>query len=52
MFQEIYSRFGKQQRVSLTYSDLNNLATILVRYTIGFGIIEVLLQDDNLQVLH
>ena len=35
--------------ITLEYSDLNKLATILVRHTIGFGLIEVLLQDKNLQ---
>ena len=37
------------KRVSLNYSDINKLATILVRHTIGFGMIEVLLQDKKLQ---
>ncbi len=35
--------------IKLNYSDLNNLATILVRHTIGFGLVEVLLQDKKLQ---
>ncbi len=35
--------------IKLNYNDLNKLATILVRHTIGFGLIEVLLQDKNLQ---
>ena len=35
--------------MNLSYSDLNSLATILVRNTIGFGLLEVLLQDKNLQ---
>tara|TARA_Y100000310_G_scaffold138173_1_gene137073 strand:- start:8068 stop:10353 length:2286 start_codon:yes stop_codon:yes gene_type:complete len=35
--------------VKLTYNELNVLAVILVRHTIGFGLIEVLLQDRNLQ---
>jgi len=35
--------------IKLSYSDLNSLATILVRHTIGFGLIEVLLQDKKLQ---
>ena len=34
---------------SLDYEDLNNLAVILVRHTIGFGVLEVLLQDKKLQ---
>ena len=33
----------------LKYTDLNKLATILVRHTIGFGLLEVLLQDKKLQ---
>ncbi|MEM4230557.1 MAG: type II/IV secretion system ATPase subunit [Candidatus Pacearchaeota archaeon] len=35
--------------ISLTYSQLEVLSNILIRYTIGFGIIEVLLQDENIQ---
>ncbi|MAG10767.1 hypothetical protein CMI44_00440 [Candidatus Pacearchaeota archaeon] len=35
--------------MKLNYSDLNKLSTILVRHTIGFGLIEVLLQDEKLQ---
>tara|TARA_Y100000310_G_scaffold254638_1_gene261770 strand:- start:3247 stop:5523 length:2277 start_codon:yes stop_codon:yes gene_type:complete len=35
--------------MKVSYQDLNKLATILVRHTIGFGIIEVLLQDRDLQ---
>jgi len=37
------------KKVSLSYRQLNKLATILVRNTIGFGLIEVLLQDENIQ---
>ena len=40
---------AQNQNTSLNYSDINKLATILVRHTIGFGLIEVLLQDKNLQ---
>lgn len=35
--------------IKISYPDLNKLATILVRHTIGFGLIEVLLQDKKLQ---
>ncbi|KKL15972.1 hypothetical protein LCGC14_2500240, partial [marine sediment metagenome] len=35
--------------IKLSYADLNKLATILVRHTIGFGLIEVLLKDKKLQ---
>ena len=40
---------AQSKGVSLSYNDLNKLANILVRHTIGFGVIEVLLQDDKLQ---
>jgi type IV secretory pathway ATPase VirB11/archaellum biosynthesis ATPase len=35
--------------ITIEYNELNKLATILVRHTIGFGLVEVLLQDKNLQ---
>ena len=34
--------------ISLSYNDLNKLAIILVRNTIGFGLVEVLLQDKKI----
>ena len=37
------------KNMELNYLDINKLATILVRHTVGFGLIEVLLQDKNLQ---
>jgi len=40
---------AQSKGIKLDYSSLNKLAAILVRHTIGFGIIEVLLQDKNLQ---
>ncbi|MFH1849054.1 MAG: type II/IV secretion system ATPase subunit [archaeon] len=35
--------------ISLRNKELNKLTRILVRYTVGFGLIEVLLQDENIQ---
>src|SRR3989338_5886005 len=35
--------------IKLSYPELNKLAIILVRSTIGFGLVEVLLQDKNIQ---
>jgi len=46
---DLLRELGESQKIKLGYSDLNKLATILVRHTIGFGLIEVLLQDRNLQ---
>jgi len=40
---------SESKKISLDYDELNRLATILVRHTIGFGLIEVLLQDKKLQ---
>lgn len=40
---------AENKGVKLDYDELNKLAKILVRHTIGFGLIEVLLQDRNLQ---
>ncbi|MBU1135906.1 MAG: type II/IV secretion system ATPase subunit [Nanoarchaeota archaeon] len=46
---DLIQELGESKQVSLTYDDINKLATILVRHTIGFGLIEVLLQDSKLQ---
>lgn len=37
--------------INLSYDDLNLLSNILVRHTIGFGVLEVLLEDESLQDL-
>lgn len=42
---------ASSKNMQVSYSDLDRLATILVRHTIGFGVIEVLLQDEHLQDL-
>lgn len=46
---DLIQDLASSKNIFLSYEDLSNLASILVRYTIGFGIIEVLLQDDKLQ---
>jgi type IV secretory pathway ATPase VirB11/archaellum biosynthesis ATPase len=46
---DLLNDLAESKNVSLSYSDLIKLANILVRYTIGFGILEVLLQDPELQ---
>ena len=46
---DLLSDLSENKGINISYSDLNKLATILVRNTIGFGLIEVLLQDTNLQ---
>ncbi len=46
---DLLQELAKNKKIKLPYSQLNKLASILVRHTIGFGLIEVLLQDKNLQ---
>ena len=46
---DLLQDLANSKGVKLSYNDLNKLATILVRHTIGFGLIEVLLQDKKLQ---
>ena len=46
---DLLQDLAKTKGIKLNYSDLNKLATILVRHTIGFGLVEVLLQDKKIQ---
>mgnify|MGYP001575581414 FL=1 len=46
---DLVQDLANSKRIQLNYSELNKLAIILVRHTIGFGLIEVLLQDKKLQ---
>ncbi|HTY44008.1 MAG TPA: ATPase, T2SS/T4P/T4SS family [Patescibacteria group bacterium] len=46
---DLIQDLANAKNVNINYSDLNVLATILVRHTIGFGLVEVLLQDNKLQ---
>ncbi len=46
---DLLQDLSQTKRIKLSYSDLNKLAAILVRQTIGFGLVEVLLQDKKLQ---
>ena len=46
---DLISELSQNKKISLNYRDLNRLSKILVRQTIGFGLIEVLLFDENLQ---
>ena len=46
---DLLSDLSNSKNINLNYSDLNKLASILVRHTIGFGVIEVLLKDKELQ---
>ncbi|MCX8193944.1 MAG: type II/IV secretion system ATPase subunit [Candidatus Pacearchaeota archaeon] len=46
---DLLQELSETKKTSLNYRQLNKLATILVRHTIGFGLIEVLMQDEKLQ---
>mgnify|MGYP005847513309 CR=1 FL=1 len=46
---DLLSELSQSKNIEISYSDLTKLARILVRHTIGFGLLEVLLQDVNLQ---
>ena len=46
---DLLSELAESKKIRLDYDELNKIARILVRHTIGFGLIEVLLQDKKLQ---
>lgn len=46
---DLISELSKSQNIPLSHKDLNSLAKILVRHTIGYGLIEVLLADEKIQ---
>jgi archaeal flagellar protein FlaI len=46
---DLISELAKTQGLNLSEKDLKNLTKILVRYTVGFGLIEVLLEDEEMQ---
>jgi len=46
---DLLQDLAQTKNFKMNYLNLNKLATILVRQTIGFGIVEVLLQDKKLQ---
>lgn len=46
---DLIAELGKSKGIKVSNRELDMLSRILVRYTIGFGLIEILLMDDNLQ---
>ena len=46
---DMLQELADQKGYELKSEQINNLAEILVRYTVGFGLLEVLLQDDKVQ---
>jgi flagellar protein FlaI len=46
---DLLSELSNSKRIKLSSVELDKLARILVRHTIGFGLIEILLLDEKLQ---
>lgn len=46
---DLLNELAQSKSIALSYKELVNLAKILVRQTIGFGLIEILLMDDKIQ---
>ncbi|MBI2550486.1 type II/IV secretion system ATPase subunit [Candidatus Woesearchaeota archaeon] len=46
---DLIEELADQKQLKLRTKEVEELAEILVRYTIGFGLIEVLLKDDKIQ---
>ena len=46
---DLIQELAEQKNLKLNYSDIRKLSKILLRYTVGFGLIEVLLQDKKIQ---
>jgi len=49
--QDLLEDLANERGLKLSYKEIEELARILVRYTIGFGLIEILLSDPNIQDL-
>ncbi len=46
---DLIEELASTKKVTLLSKEVDKLTTILVRYTVGFGLIEVLLQDEKIQ---
>ena len=46
---DLLTDLARSKGIKLSYKELNDLSRVLVRNTVGFGLIEVLLADDRLQ---
>ena len=46
---DLLQDLAESKRMRIDYSEINRLAKILVRHTIGFGLIEIFLQDKKIQ---
>ncbi len=46
---DLIEELCQQESVNLDPKKIDQMAKILVRYTVGFGLIEILLEDENIQ---
>jgi archaeal flagellar protein FlaI len=46
---DLIEELSQYRNINLRQKDIEQLTNILVRYTVGFGLIEVLLQDEEIQ---
>ncbi len=46
---DLLTELADHKGLNIPFVEIEELATILVRYTVGFGLIETLLQDENIQ---
>jgi archaeal flagellar protein FlaI len=46
---DLITELAEHKNINLEYSQIKKLAEILVRYTVGFGLIEILLKDERIQ---
>lgn len=46
---DLLEELSEHKKIKLSSSELEELTQILVRYTVGFGLIEVLLRDERVQ---
>ncbi len=49
---DLIEKLAKDKGIELSYDQINKLANILVRLTVGFGIIEVLLEDPLVEDIY
>ena len=46
---DLIDELATERKLNMTSAEVEQLTRILVRYTVGFGLIEVLLQDEKVQ---
>ena len=46
---DLLTELADHKGIDIPYNEIEELARILVRYTVGFGLIETILQDENVQ---